>query len=58
MLVNADGVDTREILSSVNLIIELYYLNNQQIESHELYTNLRKLIMKWLHNCKNPFDEE
>ena len=49
MLMNGDGVDTREILSSGNLIIEIYYLNNQQTEFHELYTNLRKLIMKWLH---------
>ena len=34
MIMNGDGVDSREILSSVNLIIELNCLNNQQTEFH------------------------
>ena len=58
MIMDGDGVDTREILSIVNLIIELYYLNNEQTHFHTPYTNFRKLIMKWLHNCKEPFDDE
>ena len=52
-----DGFDNREILSSINLITESYYLNNEQTHFHALYTNLRNLIMNWLHKCKNPFDE-
>ena len=52
-----DGFDNREILSNINLISESYYVNGEQTPFHELYTNLRKLIMNWLHNCKNPFDE-
>ena len=52
-----DGFDNREILSNIILVIESYYLNKEQKHFHALYTNLRKLIMNWLHNCKNPFDE-
>ena len=52
-----DGFDNREILSSINLIIESSYSNIEQTHCHALYTNLLKLIMNWLHNCKNPFDE-
>ena len=58
MIMDGDGFDNREILSSINLIIESYYLNNEQTHFDALYTNLRKLFMKWLHDCKNPFDDE
>ena len=58
MIMDGDGFDNREILSSINLIIESYFLNNEQTHLHTLYTNLRNLIMKWLQNCKNPFDDE
>ena len=58
MIMDDDGFDNREILSSINLIIESYYLNNEQKHFHALYTNLRKVIMNWLHNCKNPSDDE
>ena len=58
MIMDGDGIDTREKLSSINLIIESYYLINEQTRFQTLYTNLRKLIVKWLHNCKDPFDDE
>ena len=58
MIMDGVGFDIREILSSLNLIIESYYLNNEQTHFHALYTNLRKLFMDWLHNCKNPFDND
>ena len=58
MIMDGDGFDNREILSSINLILESYYLNNEQTHFHALYINLRKLIINWLHNCKNPFDDE
>ena len=36
MIMDGDGFDNREVLSSINLIIESYYMNNERTHFHAL----------------------